>query len=130
MRGKKHPDDVRARAIAALLLGATVAEVAAQLSLPSQTVSDYKNEIPDEKFGELRIKRGARLDEMVFDYMVKSLKALSKQTEAASDLEYLKTYSPSELATLHGVMADKTVRLLEACSRAGVAVRQLESGTA
>jgi hypothetical protein len=109
-----------------------VAEVARQMNLPQTTVSTYKAEIPPEKFVELRSKKGEILDEMVFDYMKTGLAALQKQAEIASDPAYIQKQPAGELATLHGVMADKLVRLLEATTRPGGdpggADRQLGSG--
>lgn len=126
MRGKKHPDELRAKVVAGLLAGLSVMEVAAEYDVPHPTVSHYKSEIPEGLFDELRRKKGERLDDLVYGYLLRSLTALHKQAEVASDSEYLQKQPASELATLHGVMADKTVRLLEACSRAGITPRQLE----
>jgi hypothetical protein len=120
-RGKAHTDDTKAKVIAALLLGAGVMEIAREMSIPHRTVSNYKAEIPDDKLAELGRKKGEQLDEMVFDYLKTNLKALQVQAELASDTEYLQKQPAGELATLHGVMADKTVRLLEAVSRASSA---------
>jgi len=129
-RGKARPPDVKAQVIAALLLGAGVMEVARTMGLPHSTVSRYRSEIPPEKLDELGRKKGEHLDELVFDYLKTNLKALQVQAELASDVNYLQKQPAGELATLHGVMADKTVRLLEAVSRANAAAesRQLGAG--
>ena len=50
----------------------------------------------------------------MFEYLESGLTALSKQTELAGDLSYLKQFPPQQLAVLHGVMADKMVRIIEA----------------
>lgn len=117
MRGRAHKPDTKAQVIAALLLGASVMEVARELGLPQQTVSNYKSGIPPDKLGEFGTKKGERLDELVYSYMVTNLSALQKQAEVASELDYIKKQPAGELATLHGVMADKICRLLEAVSR-------------
>jgi transposase-like protein len=118
MRGKAHSDDVKAKVIAALLLGAGVMEVARELRLPESSVRNYKRVIPGDKLAELNAKKGERLDDLVFDYMQSNLVALQRQAEVASDVNYIQKQPAGELATLHGVMADKIVRLLEAASRA------------
>jgi hypothetical protein len=128
-RGKAHDLDTRARVIAALLLGCGVMEVAREQGLPQQTVSNYKASLSPDKLGELGSKKGERLDEMVYDYMVTNLKALQAQAEIASERTYIEKQPAGELATLHGVMADKTVRLLEATTRArDVEQRRLSAG--
>lgn len=113
MRGRAHQDDVKARVIAALLAGAGVVEIARELELPHNTVSDYKKQIPQTKLDELRQKKGERLDDLVYDYLVQNLETLRAQSVAVSDVAYIQKQPAGELATLHGVMADKTVRLLE-----------------
>jgi len=113
MRGKKHSDDVRARVIAALLAGCGVVEIARELNIPHQSVSNYKKEIPKDKLGELRQKKGERLDDLVYDYLVQNLETLRAQSKAVSDESYINQQPAGEMATLHGVIADKTIRLLE-----------------
>lgn len=127
-RGKAHEDSVKAQVVAALLLGMGVMEAAREFNLPQTTVSTYKGQIPEEKFVELRSKKGEILDEMVFDYMRSNLRALRAQAEEASEPSYIQKQPAGELATLHGVMADKLCRLLEAVSRP--ASRQLPPGDA
>lgn len=129
MRGKAHSDEVKAKVIAALLAGCGVCEIARELNLPHNTVSDYKAEIPEDKFDELRRKKGARIDDLVYDYLVQNLETLRVQSKVLSDEGYIKKQPASEMATLHGVMADKTVRLLEVTTNNTIpADRQLETG--
>lgn len=125
MRGKAHPDETKAKVIAALLAGVGVVEIARELGLPHNTVSNYKTEIPEDKLDELRRKKGARIDDLVYDYLVQNLETLRTQSKIMSDESYIKKQPAGEMATLHGVMADKTVRLLEVTTNP--AVRQLQS---
>ena len=113
MRGKKLTDDTQAKVMAALLVGAGVVEIARELNLPHQTVSDIKRTIPEDKLGEIRQKKGERIDDLVYDYLVQNLETLRAQAKAVSSESYIQKQPAGELATLHGVMADKTVRLLE-----------------
>ena len=128
-RGKPHKDDTKAKVIAALLLGAGVMETAQELRLPHSTVSTYKAQIPTDKLDDFRRKKGERLDEMVYDLMLTTLEALRKQAEVASDPAYLKWQNAIALGTLHGIMADKTVRLLEVTTRTrGAEQRRISDG--
>ena len=113
MRGKKHSDKLKAQVTAALLLGASVTEVARRFSLPQQTVSTYKAEIPPEKFGELRSKKGKQRDNLLYDSLTASLESMARQAEAVGSAEYLEKQSAKGLALLHGVMADTSIYLFE-----------------
>lgn len=125
MRGKAHSDDTKAKVIAALLAGAGVVEIARELGLPHNTVSNYKSEIPEEKLDELRRKKGARIDDLVYDYLVQNLETLRAQSKAVSDESYINQQPAGEMATLHGVIADKTVRLLEVATNPSPPSQQL-----
>lgn len=121
MRGRKHSDEVQAQVMAALLAGQGVTEVSEQYNLPDSTVSDLRKRV-DEEFGNLRNKnRGAQIENLLFDYLTANLTALKKQAEAVSENEYIQRQPAGEIAVLHGVMADKSVRLLEAIERARAA---------
>jgi predicted transcriptional regulator len=129
-RGKPHDDSIKAQVMAALLLGCGVMEVATELGLPHSTVSTYKAQIPEAKLDEFRRKKGERLDELVYDYVITGLTALRKQAEVVSDATYIRQQGALSMATLHGVMADKLVRLLEVTTRArgGNEQRRLSDG--
>lgn len=129
MRGRAHSDDTKAKVIAALLAGAGVVEIARELNLPHNTVSNYKSELPTGKLDEIRQKKGARIDDLVYDYLVQNLETLRAQSKAVSDESYINKQPASEMATLHGVIADKTVRLLEVTTNPNITNRQLEPGT-
>jgi transposase-like protein len=128
MKGKAHPDEIRARVVAALLAGCGVMEIAREMNLPHNTISQYRSKIPENQLDELRRKKGARIDDLVYDYLVQNLETLRAQSKAVSDEGYIQKQPAGELATLHGVMADKTVRLLEVATNSAIPARELESG--
>lgn len=117
MRGKQHSDEVRAQIMAALLAGQGVSEVAAQYKIPDSTVSDLRK-LLESQFGELRTKKGTELEELLFGYLKSNLAALDAQAKVVSEREYIIKQPADSLAVLHGVMADKSIRLLEAIERA------------
>lgn len=125
MRGRAHSDETKAKVIAALLAGCGVVEIAREMNIPHNTVSDYKKEIPEEKFDELRRKKGERLDDLVYDYLVQNLETLRAQSKAVSDESYINQQPAGEMATLHGVIADKTIRLLEVTTSPSTSSQQL-----
>ena len=128
MRGKKHSDEVQAQVMAALLAGQGVGEIAEQYNIPDSTVSDLRKRA-EEEFGELRKKnKGEKIEELLFNYLTQTLSTLESQAKVVSEREYIIKQPADSLAVLHGVMADKSIRLLEAIERARPAQRQLESG--
>jgi transposase-like protein len=104
--------------MAALLAGQGVGEVAEQYNIPDSTVSDIRK-AAGEEFGELRNKnKGEKIEELLFNYLSQTLITLEAQAQVVSEREYIIKQPADSLAVLHGVMADKSVRLLEAIERA------------
>lgn len=100
--------------MAALLAGQSVTHVAEQYNIPKSVVSGWKNTLGGAEFEQVRTEKGARIEALLFDYLGANLTALKAQANVATDEAYLKRFPPQQLAVLHGVMADKSVRLLEA----------------
>lgn len=59
--------------------------------------------------------KAKEIDDRLTQYISTTLGSLIKQSELAGDPAYLKRFPPSQIAALHGVMADKVARLVEAC---------------
>jgi transposase-like protein len=133
VRGKPHSEEARAQAMAALLAGQGVSEVAREYKLDKSLVSRWKKAIPDDQLQQLATKKGNRVEELLFDYLTTVLGTLKKQAEFAGEREYVTKQPADALAVLHGVMADKGIRLLEAAERANAAAaaaaRQLGEGS-
>lgn len=127
MRGRAHPDETKAKVIAALLAGCGVVEIARELDLPHQSVTNYKKELSDDRLSEIRRKKGERIDDLVYDYLLQNLETLRTQSKVVSDESYIHKQPAGEMATLHGVIADKTVRLLEVTTGSPVNPRQIEA---
>lgn len=113
-RGKAHSDAVRAAVMAALLAGQSISEVAADYKVDRSLVSRWKRQIPKERLHAVATKKTYDFGELLGDYLAALLRSLTVQAEVAGDPTYIKAQPASELATLHGVMADKGIRLLEA----------------
>lgn len=126
MRGQAHPQELKAKVIALLLAGATVMEISRELDIPHRSVSNYKKEIPENQLAELSRKKGARLDDLVYQCLITNLETLNEQAEIVREKEYILKQPADQLATLYGVMADKTLRLL-AATTGSANFRQLEA---
>lgn len=115
-KGKPHNAKKKAAAIADLLTGDGVCEVAARYGLDKSVVSRWKAKIPAGELQRVATKKDADLDDTLFDCVKGSLESLAAQAKAAGDSDYLRKQSAKDLAMLHGVMFDKTFRLLEAAA--------------
>ena len=113
--------------MAALLLGAGVMEVARELNLPESSIRNWKRTLTPEQIAEINVRKGQRLDDLVFDYLQENLTTLRAQSKLLRDESYVTKQPASEMATLHGVMADKTIRLLEAVAGSQLPTRQIEA---
>lgn len=120
-RGVPHSDDTNAAVMAALLAGQGVTEVADRYKLPKSTVSRIKSELLPEQLEQIGTERGRRIEDRLFAYLDLNFDALDSQARVAADEQYLKQFPPQQLAILHGVMADKNIRLLEAASAGSAA---------
>jgi transposase-like protein len=116
-RGKTHSDETRAAVMAALLTGQGVSEIAAEYKLPESSVRNWKRQLSSEQLAEVSAKKGERLETLLFDYLTTVLSTLQKQAEIVGTEAYIRKQPADSLAVLHGVMADKAIRILEAAER-------------
>lgn len=108
-----YSDDLRAAALADVVLlgpGAT----AAKYGIPRSTLTTWQQ--THDIVHDPSLKK-ARIMDLAATYLEANLQALTAQAYVTSEPEYIKQQSAEGLAILHGVMADKSVRLLEAIAR-------------
>lgn len=118
MRGKAHSESDKVKAIAALIAGQTVLEVATAHGLPESTVQTWKNDVPDAQFALVRAKKGEEIETLLYEYLKTLVNSLRSQAEIAGERAYIERQPAGELYLLHGTMADKGFKLLEAAARA------------
>lgn len=104
--------------MAALLAGQGVMEVAAAYNLDEATVRNWKRKIPEERLTEVNAKKRDRIGDLLAEYVCANITTLQVQAEHARDRTWLKEQSASEVAVLHGVLADKLCRILAAAEQA------------
>ena len=113
----RHSDETKAAVMAALLTGQTVAQVATAYHLDKSVVSRWRSKISEYRLQGIATKKsetGETIEELLVDYVQQNLRTLKAQSIEAGRPEYVQEQSASELAVLHGVLADKTVRILAA----------------
>jgi transposase-like protein len=118
-RGKAHSDEVKAQVLAALLAGQGVSEVAARYKLPKATVSRIKATIAAGELEQVGTKKKEQIGDLLVNYLTESLTTLSVQQKHFRDKKWLDKQDASSLGTLHGIVTDKAIRLLEALEAGG-----------
>lgn len=118
MQGKEYPPEVKSQVMGALLQGQGVNEVARVYQIPKACVSRWKKELSAEQLEQLGTQKKDEIGELLTSYLRENLVTLQVQSVHFRDGKWLQKQSASELAVLHGVVTDKTIRLLEASERA------------
>ena len=111
----RRSEESKAAALAALLQGQSVNQVAKEYNLPVGTVKSWKR-----KEAKGLIESSPKKDDvgaLVMSYLEANLRALEAQVKVFQDAEWLKKQNAADVAVLHGVMTDKAIRLLEAMSK-------------
>jgi transposase-like protein len=107
--GAVYSEELKAQVMAALLSGQSINSVAREYNLPKGTVSSWLN-----RRARPAAEKGSYIDTLLVSYVEENLVTLREQAIFFRDVDWLKQQEASQLAVLHGVIADKTIRLLEA----------------
>ena len=137
-RGQKHSDETRAKVLADLALGKSAAQIARERGIDKALIGRWKKAAelqglqPVATLKKSESENGSPdaqsdLGQLVAKYLESSLNALAAQMKVAADETYIRKQPASELAVLHGVIADKGFRLLEAAYRHQLTLAQSES---
>ncbi len=109
---RTYDPEVKAQVLAALLTGQGAEKVAEQYEIPVGTAKAWKAKAKGA--GKVATQKKEKIGALLLDYLAVSLATLKKQAEVFEDEAWLKRQDASTVAVLHGVLADKAVRLLEA----------------
>jgi len=114
----KHSDETKAAVMAALLAGQSVSSTAKEYKLPKGTVSNWKRKAKERAGGteETYPKKAAEIGELLIGYLHTNLETLRVQSVFFRNEAWLKQQNAADLAVLHGVVTDKSIRLLESLS--------------
>lgn len=113
--GKTYSDETKAAAMAALLAGQSVDEVAKRYRIPEGTIRSWKSrQLNGESIATVAMEKREIIGDLLIDYLYESLRTLKAQVIVFADESWLKKQPASEVAVLHGVITDKAIRLLEA----------------
>lgn len=113
-----YDDHIKAQALAALLAGQSFSQVASAFGVPIGTLKSWKQrDMGGVRSPDASAKR-ERIGVLLLDYLEEGITTLRVQARVFRDETWLKAQSASEAAVLHGVLADKQFRLLEALADA------------
>ena len=113
----EYSDQIKAQALAALLTGQSFSEVSRALGVPIGTLKSWKSrsaDTLDAPDATSATTKRERIGTLILEYVEEGLMTLREQVKVFRDADWLKQQSASEIAILHGVIADKQIRLLEA----------------
>ena len=102
--------------MSALLTGQSVSSVAREYSIPKGTVAYWRAQANGPK---VSTQKAERIGELIIEYVEAALVSLKAQVEAVGNEKYITKQAASELAVLHGVIADKAIRILEGIAESG-----------
>lgn len=112
--GKKqgHSPEVKAQVMAALLAGQSIREVARDYNISKSTVGAWAKEKKDVQY--VPDTKKEEIGDLIVEYLRTMLRTLITQAEHFGDKQWLTAQGADQLAVLHGVAMDKTIRILEA----------------
>lgn len=113
MKGRAHTDATKAAALAALLEGQSVNQVARAYKLPVGTVKKWSAARKIEP-----VEHQKEIGELLLEYLRENLITLRAQAVLFRDPNWMAKQDAGEVAVLHGVLTDKAVRLFEALGNA------------
>ena len=98
--------------MAALLAGQSVRETAKAYRIPHSTVAGWSATMNRKQATDPDTKK--EIGGLILEYLREVLATLIAQQKVFRDETWLRKQPASEAAVLHGVLADKGIRLLEA----------------
>jgi transposase-like protein len=121
-RGKAHPPEVRARAVAEMVTGAPVSEVCERYGLPERTAFDWLEDARRSQFvrsepGQSREVAKVDLLDRVNALVEETVETLTVQSRFARRDDWLIQQDAPGLAAYRGVDFDRLIRLLAAFQR-------------
>lgn len=118
-----YTDETKAQVIAKILLGHSVSQIAEDHGIPYSTVATWKAKAlnVDVETQQISIQKKendedikSRISSKLLVYLEANIDAAIAQLKVFSDPNWIREQSAQEMAILHGVMSDKSVRMIQA----------------
>lgn len=115
-----YSDETKAQVFAALLTGQSVRYVAKEFGIPVGTIKAWKSyRANGHNMAVVTTEKKQAIGDLILIYLNELFITLHAQMKVFANEEWLKQQSAGEVAILHGVIADKGIRLLEALADKG-----------
>ena len=115
---KQYSEEKKAAVLAALLLGQSVAETAEMYKVPVGTVKSWKSrQGSGTPVAKVATQKREIIGDLLVEYLAENIVTLKAQAIHARDEKWMGRQQGSDFAVLHGVFADKAIRLLEAFAK-------------
>jgi hypothetical protein len=111
-RGVAHPQELRAKVVAAIIAGATLAQAAQRFGLSKQTVSEWLQSEEVRTVRTTRERSPEVLEAMIFDLVAEHITTIRAQLQATASAAYIQGQSAGDVAALLGTERDTLIRLL------------------
>lgn len=116
-KGKtEYTPETKAAVLAALLAGQGASKVAEEFRLPEGTVKSWQSRLRQAESPLRRVapEKADEIGDLLIGYLHANLETLKIQATFFQDTKWLSQQNAADVAVLHGVMTDKSIRLLEA----------------
>jgi hypothetical protein len=113
---KKYSKELRAEVMGKLSTGQSIDKVAEEYNLPCGTVGRWSSE-KTSVIHSTSDATQAEIGALLLGYVKQTVETLTTQAKVFGDEVWLKKQPAAELAVLHGVQADKAIRLIEAMAK-------------
>ncbi len=112
---RTYTQQQKSEVLAAILTGSSLLSVAEETGIPYSTIQRWSVTEP-RKLGIVEHVEDEKeeLGALVTEYIRESLRTLTVQARQFASPDWLQKQSANDVAILHGVMADKTIRVLSA----------------
>lgn len=111
---KKYSDEIKAQAMADILSGMSVKDVAAKYSINSGTLGAWKNRNRPSEFASLAREKKEEIGDKIRELLYTNVETLKELSIQSRDGAWFAKQNADSLAILYGVIADKTILILQA----------------
>lgn len=114
MTRRTYTPETKAAVLAALLTGEAYRAVSERFDVPVATLQYWHQQTVPKPYDAIGTEKKDELGELVTEYVRESLRTLRVQAEQFAGREWLAKQNAADAAILHGVLADKTIRVIQA----------------
>jgi len=113
-RGVAHPPELRAQAVAAVLAGSALAEVARRYGISKGTLGTWlaESEVRTVRTPVARARTRDELAALIYDAVAATLRSLTARAEATGRADWIEKQSAAELAQLAATDWDRIIRMV------------------